>query len=215
MYLFQNPSPVNNRKWNLGRLGMRAVPLPNLGDANTGQSWRRLRGLGRLGDMPAGYCAYFAADGTTIESLDANSSIAECQSNGGAWTSALNTPSSAGVQNPSPVSSQGASNGAITTVPAGQPSKDPLDYVSPQAAITAGLDPTAVYAAWTKSLARFPSPQAAIAAGVPAGVVNQLWQQSYVNAANKAASTPAIPSWLLPVGIGLGIFALAGGGRRR
>ena len=59
-----------------------------------------------------------------------------------------------------------------------QPSQSPLDYVSPQAAIAAGLPPQTVYNAWSTALAKFPSQQAALQAGIPAGVVTQLWAQS-------------------------------------
>jgi len=224
MYLMDSNTRVNNRKWNLGRMGLQPVRLPNLGRmgaSSTGQPWR-LRGLRGLGDAPSsGYCTYFSADGTTAESLDLFSDPTECAANGGAWTAALNTPVRTGAQNPSPVTGS-ASNGGITTVPATRPSTNPLDYTSPQAAIAAGLDPATVYSTWTASLARFPSPQAAIAAGVPAGVVNQLWQQSYQNATNKAAAAPSgtifglSPTTLLAAGAGLfALTALGGGGGRR
>lgn len=230
MYL--NLPAASKTKWRFSGLGMNPVRLPNLGMGagadgviSSRQSWR-MRGLRGLGvdlhpgqtlpgqTIDPGYCTYFQADGVTPESFDFNTSPSECASNGGAFTPALNTPGSSGAQNPSPVSG-GASNGGITTVPATTPSKSPLDYVSPQAAIAAGLDPQTVYNAWSQALARFPSPQAAIAAGVPAGVVNQLWQQANVDAANKkAASASSIPSWLLPAGIGIGLLAILRGGRR-
>ena len=224
MYLMDSNAKVNNRKWNLGRMGLQPVRLPNLGRmgaSSTAQGWRRLRGLRGLGDAPAsGYCTYFQNDGTP-ESMDLFSNPTECAANGGSWTAALNTPSGAGAQNPSPVTGS-ASNGGITTVLATTPSTSPLDYTSPQAAIAAGLDAATVYSKWTASLARFSSPQAAISAGVPAGVVNQLWQQSYQNAANKAAAAPSgtifglSPTTLLAAGAGLfAIAALGGGGRRR
>lgn len=57
-------------------------------------------------------------------------------------------------------------------------SQSPLDYVSPQAAIAAGLPAQTVYNAWSAALAKFPTQQAALAAGIPAGVVTQLWAQS-------------------------------------
>jgi hypothetical protein len=213
MYLMDASAPrINNRKWNLGRLrgmGLLPVRLPNLGFSNTSQPWRRSLGrLGRLGQAAGTgpVCVYYGADGTTIESVDYASDITECAANGGVWnnTPILNTPTSPGLQNPSPVAG-GASNGGITTVRAGTPSQSPLDYVSPQAAIAAGLDPKIVYAAWSAALARFPSPQAAISAGVPAGVVNQLWQQSNVNAANAAARSAASTA-------NFGTLALWGGG---
>ncbi len=240
MYLFQNSMPVNNRKWNLGRMGMDPVRLPNLGrfsgprsGSSTGQGWRMrgLRGMRGLGDGefvgPLAPNEVISADGTLIQNTDTGnftdiSSGATYDSQGNMV--ALNTPIIPGSQNPSPVTG-GASNGGITTVTAGTPSKSPLDYTSPQAAIAAGLDPATVYSKWTASLAQFSSPQAAISAGVPAGVVNQLWQQSYQNAANKAAAAPASgtifglsTNTLLAAGAGLvALMALGGGGggRRR
>jgi hypothetical protein len=232
MYLMDSAAPpVNNRKWNLGRLacsnrmgrmGLSPVRLPNLGASSTAQGWRqlgRMRGLGRLGD--AGNCVYYAADGVTVESIDNNTDVVECAGNGGQWNGGpiLNTPSPVGTQNPSPVAGS-ASNGRITTPPAGTPSSSPLDYTSPQAAIAAGLPAASVMATWSAALARFPSPQAAISAGVPAGVVNQLWQQSQVNAVNaasvSAASSANLASMLPWAAGGLLLFAaLRGGGRHR
>jgi hypothetical protein len=101
------------------------------------------------------------------------------------------------------------------------PSKSPLDYVSPQAAIAVGLDPQTVYDAWTKALARFPSKSAALASGIPAGVIEQLWQPSRA----VGASTPAswlsqsllgIPNtWLVAGGLGIAaLVAVRGRGRR-
>lgn len=231
MYLMTTAARVNNRKWNLGRMGLAPVRLPNLGGGDvpsfTSQGWRRLSGMRGLRGLGApnnsGPCVYYAADGTTVESMDPESDFTSCGATGGEWLgpAPLNTPAlPPGAQNPSPVTG-GATNGGITTVLATKPSQSPLDYTSPQAAIAAGLDPTKVYAAWTASLARFPSPQAAIAAGVPAGVVNQLWQQAHVNAANAAATTPpatlfGIPTnMLLLGGAALLILPMLGGGRRR
>ena len=101
-----------------------------------------------------------------------------------------------------------------------QNSQSPLDYVSPQAAIAAGLNSQVVYAAWAQGLARYPTQQAAIAAGIPAGVVTQLWGQS------RQSVPPASTSFFdqAPLGIankyliaaGAGLFALVSlkGGRR-
>jgi hypothetical protein len=94
-----------------------------------------------------------------------------------------------------------------------QASQDPLDYVSPQAAIAAGLDPTMVYAAWSKGLARFPTQNAAINAGIPAGVVTQLWQQSRT-AMPTTSTTFGVPTQYLIFGGGaLALFALMRGRR--
>jgi hypothetical protein len=67
-----------------------------------------------------------------------------------------------------------------------------LQYVSPQAAIAAGLDPTSVMNEWTQALAVFPTAQDAINAGVPAGVVTQLFVASRAFA-NKPKQPPVWP----------------------
>jgi hypothetical protein len=217
MYLMDaTRQSVNNRKWNLGRMGLQPVYLRG---SSSDQAWRLrgMRGLGRLGQATdAGYCTYFQSDGVTPENVDLSTTTAECAANGGQWTAALNVPAAVGKQNPSPVAG-GASNGGRSTVMATTPSQNPLDYTSPQAAIAAGLDPTTVYNAWSKSLARFPSPQAAIAAGVPAGVVNQLWQQSNVAAANAAAASASSFPWgFVAIGAaGLLLLPALSGRRRR
>lgn len=99
---------------------------------------------------------------------------------------------------------------------------DPLNFVSPQAAIAAGADPQKTAAAWTKAVASFPTQQAALAAGIPAGVVTQLWAASRSAAAGAPGgswldgSTFGIPNKYLAFGVG-GIALLAamrGKGRR-
>jgi hypothetical protein len=185
MYLVDSAAPaINNRKWNLGRLGcnhpmgrmgMSPVRLPNLGASSTAQPWRG--GMGRLGAASAAPSIVYRDPGSGW-SEDSAGNVYDASGN---LVSLNNVPSSPGVQNPSPVHG-GASNGGITTVKATQPSDNALDYASPQAAVAAGLDPRKVYAKWSSALAQFPSPQAAISAGIPAGVVNQLWQQGHVNA---------------------------------
>lgn len=82
MYLMAtNSGAVNNRKWNLGRLGCNCSPR-GIG----APPQKRLRGLNRLGDAGTGpYCTYFGPDGLTPESVDYNSNPSECQSNGGIW----------------------------------------------------------------------------------------------------------------------------------
>jgi hypothetical protein len=85
-----------------------------------------------------------------------------------------------------------------------QNSQNPTDYVSPQAAIAAGLNPQVVYDAWSKGLARFPTQQAALNAGIPAGVVTQMWAQS------RTAAPP--PSSGTILGVPIATAALVGGG---
>lgn len=91
-----------------------------------------------------------------------------------------------------------------------QNSRNPLDYVSPQAAIAAGLPAQQVYNAWSTALARFPSQQAALNAGIPAGVVTELWAQSRAAAPASTSNTfLGVPVTYL-FGGGLAILALAG-----
>jgi len=91
-------------------------------------------------------------------------------------------------------------------------SQDPLDYVSPQAAIAAGVPAQTAYNAWSGAIARFPTQQAALAAGIPAGVVTQLWAQSRtaVPASTSffSGTTLGLPNTLLLFGAG-GIALLA------
>lgn len=120
---------------------------------------------------------------------------------------------------PSAQSAGPAATAYSNVLTSAQNSQNPTDYVSPQAAIAAGLDPQKVYAAWSTSLAKFPTQQAALAAGVPAGVVTSMW------AASRSAAAPASASWLdqttlgisnkLLVAGGAGIFLLTSLGRRR
>lgn len=200
MYLMDTSGPpINNRKWNLGRLrglGLSPVRLPNLGYSTTGQEWRR--NLGRLGSTPAS-AAIIYRDPATGWSQDSAGNTYDANGNAVALR---DVPSAVGAQNPSPVAG-GASNGGITTVRAGQPSTNALDYPSPQMAVAAGLDPEKVFARWSLALAQFSSPQAAVNAGIPAGVVNQLWQQANVNAVNAAREKRAQrrrSSWLFGLG---------------
>lgn len=91
---------------------------------------------------------------------------------------------------------------AALVPPSGPVDQNPLDYVSPQAAIAAGLNPATVNAAWSKSLnTNFGTPQAAIAAGVPAGVVTQLW----------SGGTQSSTSWLDQTTLGIKNSLLLGG----
>jgi hypothetical protein len=90
---------------------------------------------------------------------------------------------------------------------------NPLDYVSPGAAIAAGLDPTTVNAAWTAGLARYPSQAAAIAAGIAPAVVTMFWSASRQYAAT--APPTGLSGNTLLIGGGLILaFALLSGGRR-
>ena len=96
---------------------------------------------------------------------------------------------------------------------------DPLNFVSPQAAIAAGVNPQKAASAWTQAVASFPTQNAAVAAGIPAGVVTSLWASS-----RSLVLPPASGSWLdgstfgikniyLVGGLGF-VMLLAAGGKR-
>jgi hypothetical protein len=105
-----------------------------------------------------------------------------------------------------PVQAPGPAPTAYSSVlTSAQNSQNPTDYVSPQAAIAAGLDPQKVYAAWSGALAKFPSQQAALAAGVPAGVVTQLW------AASRSAAPAPSASFLDQAPLGIANKYIVGG----
>lgn len=92
------------------------------------------------------------------------------------------------------------------------PSPDPLGYVSPQAAIAAGLDANTVNAAWTAAVNKYPTAQAAIAAGVPAGVVTSLWKGAVAAPATAAGWLDQSPLGVKNkylVGIGAAVVGLA------
>ena len=82
-----------------------------------------------------------------------------------------------------------------------QVSQNPLDYVSPQSAIAAGLPAGPVSTTWVNALAKFPTQNDALAAGVPPTVVTALWARS------RAAMKPPRPnpSWLYILG-GVGLL---------
>jgi len=93
-----------------------------------------------------------------------------------------------------------------------KPSSSPLDYTSPQAAISAGLDPTQVNNTWAQALAKFPTQNAAVTAGVPAGVVTQLWPASRAAVVSPSSGG----SSLLPIiALGAGGLLLLGALRHR
>lgn len=179
-------------KWRMGSLGLNPTRLRGLGDD--------------FSVIPSDNTAVtdsFTSSTTGLPYSDFSSALGPANLNpysdpsGGYVTG--NTPAYSQAQNPNPVTG-GASNGGITTAPAGTPSQDPLDYVSPQAAIAAGLNSTTVYAAWSSGVSKYPSPQAAVNAGIPAGVVNQLWQ--------AIAPTPAAGSSATFFGLSLTTIAI-------
>jgi hypothetical protein len=165
----------------------------------------RLRGMGALG-QPPGYSAASdilnQAEGYG-PSQDAGFSVGEQA------LLASQTPQSSGA-----IPAQGPTPAALQNLITGMsPPSDPLSFVSPQAAIAAGLDPTTTYNAWVQAMAQFPTQSAALAAGVPAGVITQLWQQS-----RSMVTAPAAPNWLAQnwmwLAGGAAILLVAAGGKR-
>ena len=134
------------------------------------------------------------------------------------WGAVAGTPAVQANQ-PSGPAPQNIPPGAQVTA---APSQNPLDYVSPQAAVAAGLDPQTSYTAWTTALAQkiasgqIVSQQDAIQQGFPPGLITQMWSAAV--AASPAFVKPA--SWLdqstfgiknsvlIAGGIGLGALAL-------
>ena len=104
-----------------------------------------------------------------------------------------NTPSSPASGQPSGAVQQAYKN-ALT---AQQNSQNPLDYVSPNAAIAAGLDP------------------ATVNAGINAGVVNSLWAPSRAYVGTGSSITSWLAGNIPLVAAGIGIFALASIARSR
>jgi hypothetical protein len=86
-------------------------------------------------------------------------------------------------------------------------SANPLDFVSPQSAIAAGLPAAAVNAVWTQKVNSFPSVQTAINAGLAPAVVTEFW---------NGGPPPVAPPWwkrnlpLLIAGGGAVLLAFAG-----
>lgn len=78
---------------------------------------------------------------------------------------------------------------------------NPLDYSSPQFAIAAGLDPTAVMLAWAKGLAQYSTQDAAVAAGIMPGVVTQLWGASRQYVQTAPSGTPTIVIVMIAAGL--------------
>lgn len=95
--------------------------------------------------------------------------------------------------------------------------QNPTDYVSPQSAIAAGLNPATVNAAWAAGLARYPTQQAAIAAGIAPTVITQYWAQSRSIAASPSTTSSLLTPTNLLIGGGLlfGLSLLMHGGKGR
>jgi hypothetical protein len=90
-------------------------------------------------------------------------------------------------------------------------SQNPTDYVSPQSAIAAGLDPVKVNAAWAQALAKYSTQQDAIAAGIAPTVITQYWQAS-----RAYVAAPPKPSLFTPTNLLIGgglLFLLSRNGK--
>lgn len=149
---------------------------------------RRRFGIGRLGDDFTPADDYFLDTGINLTpTVDTSNAIIP------------NTLIAPGNQ----LSTQQAYQNLLTTQ---QNSTDPLDYVSPQAAIAAGLPASQVNTSWSTALAKFSTQSAALAAGIAPAVVTQYWAQS--RSALPAASSTSSSTLLLIAG-GVAVLALA------
>lgn len=172
-----------------------------LRSAQRRQSWSMngLRGLGDGNPMDV-YTPMYASDPTAVITMQYPP-----------------TPTSSGAQPNLPANNVPQVLQNIYT--AAMPDYNPLDYVSPQAAIAAGLNSQVVYDAWAQGLAKYSTQQAAVAAGIPSGVVTQLWASSrtYVGTAPTSwwsGTTLGTSNWLLVGAAGiLGIAVIAKGRR--
>jgi hypothetical protein len=93
--------------------------------------------------------------------------------------------------------------------------QNPLDYVSPQAAINAGLDVTVVNAAWARGLAKYATQQDAILAGIAPTAIVQFWQQSraYVGAPSTTSTLLTPKNLMIGGGLLFGLALAFGGGK--
>lgn len=177
--------PVASRK----RFGLGAVLIPF-----------RPRSLGRLGDDD---------DGLIAPTYDAPPAPLVLLPGTAYPTSSELTTTSSVLPNtliaPGPqISNTQAYQNLLTTQ---QNSTDPLDYVSPQAAIAAGLPASQVNASWNTALAQYPTQAAALAAGIAPAIVTSLWASS--RAAVPAASSSALSgSTLLYLAGGVALLAV-------
>jgi hypothetical protein len=130
-------------------------------------------------------------------------------------TSTLTTPTASQVYvDPSMINPNSAQGILVQMQQQATVDQNPTDYVSPQAAIAAGLDPTSVNAAWSTALSRYPTAQAAIAAGIAPAVVTQYYTGPGGTPA-ASLSLPGISSNTLLYGaVGIAAIALLSGGKR-
>jgi hypothetical protein len=120
----------------------------------------------------------------------------------------LSGPADAGVPSSATPNPPNLTSGPSPQLVQSPASSYPLDYVSPQSAIAAGLDPTKVNTAWTAYVNSFPGVQAAINAGLAPGVVTEYWN-------GGPGPAPPLPWYkkyavLLLAGGGAVLLALAG-----
>jgi hypothetical protein len=194
MYLLPAGAPTTHNKWGLG---WPVAPRNRFAQ-------RRSRSLGRIGDDDTPAEDYFLDTGinltptaTTTDTVLPDTLVAP------ASTSAL-------TLNQPNISNQQAYQNLLTTQ---QVDQSPLDYVSPQAAIAAGLPASTVNSAWSSQLATYPTQAAALAAGIAPAVVTALWAQS--RSAVPATSTSLLSgNTLLYLGGGILLLAVLGGGKK-
>lgn len=162
----------------------------------------RRRSLGRLGDDDGLIAPTFDAPADPLVLLPASAYPTSTE----LTTSSSILPNTLIAPGPQ-ISNTQAYQNLLTTQ---QNSTDPLDYVSPQAAIAAGLPASSVNASWSTALAKFPTQAAALAAGIAPAVVTQYWAQSR-SAAPAASSLSG--NTLLYVAGGIALLAVVMGKR--
>jgi hypothetical protein len=165
-----------------------------------------IRQLLGLGQAPIGPGLITSPDATVVQDIETG--FVTDTATGNVYDANGNLVAQGQAAMPTQGSGSAAAAAYQSVLTSAQNSQNPLDYVSPQAAIAAGLPASTVNAAWAAQMARYPSTTAAIAAGIPAGVVTQLWAQSRT----AVAAQPA--SWLTqaPFGIPNSTLLLIGGG---
>jgi hypothetical protein len=196
-------APRTKNKWGLGVYGGRMMRSRGMG---RWKLYQQSAGPGALGQDPTTFDPGDVLVPPIAQPIPATPAIPFLPSTQPVDTTMIPAPTVLQQPGVNP-SIQAAYKNLLTTQ---QASQNPLDYVSPQAAIAAGLPAQSVYNAWSAAMARFPTQQAALNAGIPAGVVTQLWAQS--RAAVPAASTNTflgVPVTYL-LGGGLAILVLAG-----
>jgi hypothetical protein len=199
MYLLPAGAPTTHNKWGLG---WPVAPRNRFAQ-------RRSRSLGRIGDDDTPAEDYFLDTGINLTPTATTTDTALPGTLDSSSFTPL-APTSTLTLNQPNISNQQAYQNLLTTQ---QVDQSPLDYVSPQAAIAAGLPASTVNSAWSSQLATYPTQAAALAAGIAPAVVTALWAQS--RSAVPATSTSLLSgNTLLYLGGGILLLAVLGGGKK-